>query len=922
VPHRWFLSYHTPDEPLAARLKVAIQSKDPTSHVFFAPAHLRAGRLWSEQLAEEIAQSTAFILLVGEHGLGDWQVYEYDEALDKGVKSADYPLVMMLLEGQTAPGLPFLRRHHWIVTQDPAADLEVTRLFDAAINGENKTSDLWRYTCPYRGLAAMEERDSDFFFGRRRETVDVLSTLAETANRLPILIGNSGVGKSSLAQAGVLAALKRQAWPADVEKLGPWPQAFAHSRQWGFLQLRPGTDPLKSLVQAFLDTWQFAATDPTRVKAQNGWIELLQDRKASLSDLIDATEMRREELDQPKPSAFFLYIDQGEELYLRSGERQRHRFSEIIAESQQDTRLRSLMSLRADFLGELQKDQPLHSVYRQVEVPPLRETELHEVVSRPAALLSARFETNHLAGDIARRAAEESTKDAGALPLLSYLLDDMWQNMVGRGDGVLRLPAQSIDLGQVLVERADAFIARHPEAQDDLRRILTLNLATVREDGEPARRRAFRSEFTDTQWRLVSELADNPHRLLVIATPDEGEPVAEVAHETIFRRWDKLREWLAGEREFLAWRSGLESARRAWQAAPADSKDGALLMGLAASNASNWLTKRPADIPDLDRQFIAASLKATRAKERRLAALVSVLALSIVAVAAIIGGWMMQDQLNAGWRWITVTRPYMTSQVLPYVLTADAEAALKPGQSFKECQSACLEMVVVPAGKFTMGSDVTEPGHDWSEGPLRTVTVNRRFAVSKYEVTFADWDACTKYGDCLHIDIENGSGREPVYAVTWADAQRYAAWFSKMTGKKYRLLTEAEYEYAARGGGESAYPWGNVVGKAHADCNGCGSQWDNKDPAPVGSFAANAFGLYDMTGNVWQWTADCWHPNYEGAPTDGSAWTTDTDCNVRVARGGSYVSYPEFVRSAARWGFPLSTRRDSIGFRLARSLEP
>ena len=163
---RWFLSYHTPDEPLAARLKAAIERKDASSRVFFAPAHLRAGRSWSAQLADEIAESTAFILLVGEHGLGDWQVYEYDEALDKRVKSADFPLIMVLLRGQTAPGLPFLRQLHWIVTRRSGVGQGVAQILDAAAGGGAPPGELWRYTAPYRGLAAMEERDSDYFFGR------------------------------------------------------------------------------------------------------------------------------------------------------------------------------------------------------------------------------------------------------------------------------------------------------------------------------------------------------------------------------------------------------------------------------------------------------------------------------------------------------------------------------------------------------------------------------------------------------------------------------------------------------------------------------------------------------------------------------------------------------------------------------------
>ena len=150
---------------------------------------------------------------MGEHGLGDWQVLEYDEALEKRVKSPDFPLVIVLLEGQTAPGLPFLRRLHWIISRDPTSEMDVARIFDGASGSGSGPGELWRYTSPYRGLAAMEDKDSDYFFGRKRETVEVLSALAGAPDRLPVLIGNSGVGKSSLAQAGVLASLKRQAWP-------------------------------------------------------------------------------------------------------------------------------------------------------------------------------------------------------------------------------------------------------------------------------------------------------------------------------------------------------------------------------------------------------------------------------------------------------------------------------------------------------------------------------------------------------------------------------------------------------------------------------------------------------------------------------------------------------------------------------------
>ncbi len=916
----WFLSYHSPDQKLAERLKAAIERKDSELRVFFAPEHLRAGRSWSRQLADEIAQADAFILLVGEKGIGDWQELEYDEALDKWAmsrnRSPDFPLIVVLLEGQTAPGLQFLRRMHWIITRDPESDIDLGRLFDAAAGHGTNPGELWRYTSPYRGLEAMEEKDSDYFFGRTRETVEVLNALSHQ-DRLPLLIGNSGVGKSSIAKAGVLAALKRQAWPEEAAGANAWPGIFKDSRQWCFLTLKPGTDPVKALTDAFLDVWQFEA-EYERVREQKGWIELLLDGKATLSDLIEATERRRVKLDQPKPPAFLLYVDQGEELYVRGEVRQRERFSELLAQALPDPRLRAMMSLRADFLGHLQGDKPLFKARQQIDVPPLGEEELREVVSRPAQLLGARFETEGVIDVITRRTAEDSVKDVGALPLLSYTLDDMWTQMMARKDGTLRLSAPSFELGGVLVDRADTFLAMHPGAEVALRRVFTLRCATVREDGEPTRRRAARADFSDEEWRLVGELSDHPNRLLVIVTAETGETYAEVAHEAIFRRWDKLRGWIAAEREFLAWRSGLETARRAWQATPDRSKNDALLMGLALAQAHSWYSKRSGDLAVEDRNFIMLSRKAALHRRRRFQALIGVLAF---AVAVTLLGWFNNAYLAEQWRWYAITRPYMQSQVQPYVLSAAAELALTPGKSFKECATDCPEMVVVPAGPFTMGSPADEHGHQPFEEPQHQVTIAKPFAVAKFELTYADWDACARYGDCDRtIPDSFGRGQQPVINMTWDDAKRYVAWLSRMTGRPYRLLSEAEYEYATRAGMQTAYPWGDAVGHNNANCNGCGSQWDNTQTAPVGSFAPNKFGLYDMVGNVWEWTEDCIHNDYVGAPTDGSAWV-DGDCSRRVVRGASWTDKPDYIRSAVRLGCTAGVRICDLGFRVGRTLQ-
>jgi formylglycine-generating enzyme required for sulfatase activity len=248
------------------------------------------------------------------------------------------------------------------------------------------------------------------------------------------------------------------------------------------------------------------------------------------------------------------------------------------------------------------------------------------------------------------------------------------------------------------------------------------------------------------------------------------------------------------------------------------------------------------------------------------------------------------------------------------------ERALKTGDPFKECRD-CPEMIVVPARRFTMGSPQDQGTA--SEHPPHDVTIVKPFAVSKFELTFDDWDACAAHGDCAaHVDDNGwGRGRQPAINVNWDDAQTYVKWLSRITGRPYRLLSEAEYEYVARAGTETTYPWGDVKpdGKAKANCNGCGGQWDGKQTAPVGSFAANGFGLDDMVGNVWEWTEDCWNESYQGAPADGSAWTSG-DCNTRVVRGGSWLFNPDYLRSAFRVGIPTVLRVNALGFRVARTL--
>jgi len=230
------------------------------------------------------------------------------------------------------------------------------------------------------------------------------------------------------------------------------------------------------------------------------------------------------------------------------------------------------------------------------------------------------------------------------------------------------------------------------------------------------------------------------------------------------------------------------------------------------------------------------------------------------------------------------------------------------------------EMISIPDGSFHMGC-VSGNGCYNQEKPVHIVNI-KALLISKYEVTFEQWDACVAFGGCdqLPEDEDWGRGNQPVINVSWNDVQQYTKWLSKQTGKQYRLLTEAEWEYAARAGSQTEYYWGNESSKNKANCSSdCDDDFDKT--APVGSFEANRFGLHDMAGNVYEWVEDCWNHNYKKAPADGSAWLSG-HCSQRVLRGGSwYGGRRGRIRGDIRSAYRSNNVRDyrffSIGFRVA-----
>jgi WD40 repeat protein len=700
---RIFLSFNSKDEAIAAILRAMLQKLDPDVDIFFAPVTTLGQGFWLPKLAEEIDKRDAFLLLLGPRGVGPWQEIEYHEAFGKHVDDSSFALVPVIVGPSPVPGLPFLRRLNWVEIPEAFDDKAVLRIL-AALNGKAgpTVSPLWKLVQPYRGLEAMTEANADYFYGRANETKAVLGILTDRPSRLPILIGASGVGKSSVARAGVLSALKTMRWPGQVDAdTGPtqWPEALRNSRTgWVWLVMRPGDDPLHALASSFTRLWLDDPTHPDRGPLARAWAEGLRGRN-TLSDLIEATRDKLEARDGVRPDRILLYVDQGEELYTGAGRtapKDARRFSEVLAEGIKNPFLSAFASMRADYYDRLQADTHLFSVQELVNVPPLGRAALAEVVTGPAKALGVGFEDDHMAD----RIVDATTGARGSLPLLSYLMTDVWSEMVKRGDGSLRLPVRAIDVGGVLAATAEKFLQANPAAERWLRRLLTLKLTFVPSEGDPLRRQARRSECAVEEWSLAEQLAEYPWRLVVMGERDKEEDggtevTAEVTHETLLRAWPKLVNWLRDEREFLVFKGDAERAERRWRGM--HSPDRALFSGLDLDRAIDWVPKRSEDLSSEVRDFIQGSISADRKnKEKQLhfqrqVSMGAAAAALILAFASILAVW---GWLEAKSKQLQAEAARKEAQVSFWVATARSD--LRDGRVTSAVRYAILAFEELP----------------------------------------------------------------------------------------------------------------------------------------------------------------------------------------------------------------------------------
>ncbi|MEL6662653.1 MAG: SUMF1/EgtB/PvdO family nonheme iron enzyme [Pseudomonadota bacterium] len=786
---------------------------------------------------------------------------------------------------------------------------------------------------PFPGLTSFGDEDADaaLFFGRSREIAEVLETLrkmraASETNPL-VILGASGSGKSSLLKAGIIPRLRREA-PAWLPL-----RAF-----------RPGADPLLNFAEAITKTLgdfgEREAHGALKRSLLEAWQACPRDADGDLTEagraaLATALETQGERLRTRanRPNATILIsVDQAEELARSDGESGQALADYLRAAMDAASPFRLAFTIRTDSFPELQAHPRFQGLEaRGYDLRTLPVFRFDDVAEDPAARYGV--EVDPALTD----ALMEDAPGRDALPLLAFALQRLWDQFhvsgklthgdytaMGGLSGLIEDAAERALCGIEPESRDTALPAGGARAhQVELgQSVFVPALADVNDEGAAIRRVANWNDFGPQEQELLERF--DRWRLVVRKEGDGEGATVEVAHEALFREWSRLRDWLEPERARLEALRGLKLAALGWDR---HERSPAFLTHFGDRlETATALSDHPRYGPQLDEQeraYLVAAGKAenrSRGQRRRLQAMTGV---AVLALAAGGVAWLNWEPLG---RFVTVQTQYA-----PYVKPAEAIAAMADGEAFRECGDAtadCPTMVILPKGRFLMGSPPGDPEAGSDEGPQQEIAI-ARFAVARYEVTAAEYAACSRAGACqvsVTDDQIAETGDHPMVNISWHDAKAYADWLSDMTGQDYRLLSEAEWEYAARAvttqnAPSTRFSWGDEPpvceqgaenGAVFNGCEGSGTK-------PVGFSAPNAFGLYDLHGNVWEWVEDCYRGTLKGQPEDGDPYTEE-NCSRRVLRGGSWGSNPQYLRSAFRLRYNPADRSNSIGFRVARTL--
>ncbi len=884
-----FLSYNRRDQRVVEPLAQALRERG--LRVFKDDWYLQPGQFWPDALEKALDECAAVAVVIGRNGLGVWQKREVALSLDRQGRESSpgghvVPVIPLLLEpgAERQAGLGLLMQNTWIEAWEPrAVDLVAGAArgkIPAELHGESHT-DPRTIICPYRGLSVFREEDAAFYFGRGPD----VKRLAEAVinHRLVAIVGPSGSGKSSLARAGLVPRLRRQ----------------THDHVWQFAEMVPGRDPFLALARALLplrEPERVLAWSENEIDAECEALGQRLERLGAEHLMLVIVQILEKE---PGTSHLLLLVDQWEELYThrpaeeeaatRHGERVRT-FVDTLLKASPSGALRTVITLRADYWGEILNEERLASRLPDVAIVHLRALDrdaLEMVIRCPAGITGLT-----VPDALVEVLLNDAVGQAGDLPLLEFALEHLWAKRIVETNSLTLDAYRSIGgISNAIVRRAEAVYANLCRAQRNAVPGVFAALVQVGQQRADLRRRARLGELSAAGQAVARRLADE--RLLVTSRDwTSGDDLVEVAHEALLRHWPKLRDWIEDRRNAL------------------------LTVRQLQVDTQTWLEKQRS--PD----YLWSHERAREAASalRRLGSEVVLGDEECAFLGPIDADAMLSE----------IERPETTHARRAFI--GERLATIgdpRKGTGLRDADGLPdIEWCLVEGGEVTIQirSNPDDPNSEVIDTLTRYVA---SFRIGRYPVTVVQFQAFL--ADCyvegkwrlppefsfLPDDHQPPThqaryGNYPADSINWYDAAAFCHWLGARLDNEVRLPTEFEWQLAAAGGElSSTYPWGSDWNPLREPwrANTVESELNRATAVGLYPLGASKAGIQDMAGTVWEWCGNCFDdPDISGLCCSREAF--------RVLRGGSWSRDQARARCAYRnWYFPFG-RDGSLGFRL------
>ncbi|MBF0143036.1 MAG: SUMF1/EgtB/PvdO family nonheme iron enzyme [Magnetococcales bacterium] len=752
----------------------------------------------------------------------------------------------------------------------------------------------WHEGSPFRGLESFELKHAPIFFGRTKERLELRDALASQSARgcaFLLVFGASGSGKSSLVKAGLLSDLKI---PGMMEKVGLVRHAIVRPTDDEDLYAVLARGILSESALPELTSLQYDQAKLTKL------LRAVPDQAVLPIEQGLARAGEQEKLINHAQARFLLIVDQLEEIFTQSkvGQTEREGFVLALKALAESGLVWVVATMRSDFFDRLVTLPELVRLSKEsgrylLEPPTPGAT--GQIIRQPAREAGLRFEKESKSGiGLDELLHEAASKDGALLPLLSFTLEELWDRRTEQGVLTHAVYGEMGGLEGSLGRKAEEVFGRLNKGDQAafagvMRQLVTVGLG---DGGKATARTVSLSRFGEgTPARRLVDLFLSPTARLLVADGDGDGAQVRVVHEALLGHWPRAAQQIERDRQDLQLRGRLEQAAARWRVAAKKDRKGLLLPSGFQLQEGRGLLKRwtGGELEPGIVAYVKASVSAHRWRRGKQTVL----------------GFLLLLTLPAGYGVWWGVRTYMGVQAV----------------------EKAMEFVSIPEGCFQMGSPEAEVDREGDEEQHEVCVEG--FDLGKFEVTQWEWEQVMQSNPSTYKGENN-----PVEMVSWFEVTEFAKYMSWFGKYRYQLPTEAEWEYAARGGTKFSRYWGEGEKEACQYANvldldlkarmgkSAGVWFDCSDgyalgTAPVGSFKANAFGLHDALGNVWEWTCSAYAQGYDGSEKN-CANTEDTGSS-RVNRGGSCGSPPAYVRSAFRISDGPGYRSDSFGFRLART---